>query len=273
MRGVTALCQCENLRDLENHRPLVAVRRFWNTWRRPAPDLQAENAAKMNNPGQVLKAARLEQGRTLADISARTGLPVSTISKLENGKMSLSFDKLTRLSAAIGVDIAQLFDSSAVAVPSATGRRSITRKGEGATIETHAYGHIYPASDVLKKRFVPIIADVHCRSLAEFGELIRHPGEEYAFIVNGAVELHTDLYAPVRLEAGDSIYFDSGMGHAYIAAADGPCRVLSICSGDEPQLKAVFGAENAAAAPSAQAKLPGRSRKVSARTSERLRRR
>lgn len=235
--------------------------------------MQAESAAKMNNPGQVLKAARLERGRTLAEISAGSGLPVSTISKLENGKMSLSFDKLTRLSAAIGVDIAQLFDASAVSAPSATGRRSVTRKGEGATIETHAYGHIYPASDVLKKRFVPIIADVHCRSIAEFGELIRHPGEEYAYVLEGAVELHTDLYAPVRLEAGDSIYFDSGMGHAYIAVADGPCRVLSICSGDEPQLKAVFGDENAAAVPPPRAQLAGRSGKASVRGVNRPRRR
>jgi uncharacterized cupin superfamily protein len=40
----------------------------------------------------------------------------------------------------------------------------------------------------------------------------------------------------VRLRAGDSIYFDSGMGHAYIAASEGRCRVLSLCSAPETQL-------------------------------------
>jgi quercetin dioxygenase-like cupin family protein len=48
--------------------------------------------------------------------------------------------------------------------------------------------------------------------------------------------LHTDLYAPVLLKTGDSIYFDSGMAHAYIAATDSLCRVLSICSASEVQL-------------------------------------
>jgi hypothetical protein len=50
------------------------------------------------------------------------------------------------------------------------------------------------------------------------------------------VDLYTSLYAPVRLKTGDSMYFDSGMGHAYIAASEGPCRVLSLCTAPETQL-------------------------------------
>ena len=83
---------------------------------------------------------------------------------------------------------------------------------------------------------MPIVAELHARTLSEFGELIRHDGEEYAFILDGTVEFHSELYAPVILHKGDSIYFDSGMGHAYLAAGAGPCRVLSICSGAESQL-------------------------------------
>lgn len=45
------------------------------------------------------------------------------------------------------------------------------------------------------------------------------------------MELYTEIYAPVVLNTGDSIYFDSDMAHAYLAAAPGPCRVLTICTG------------------------------------------
>ena len=55
-------------------------------------------------------------------------------------------------------------------------------------------------------------------------------------MLEGEVDLHTSVYAPVHLKVGDSIYFDSGMGHAYIAAGEGPCRVLSLCSAPETQL-------------------------------------
>ena len=193
-------------------------------------------------PGSVLKSLRLANGWTLAEVSRKTGLPVSTLSKVENDKMSLSYDKLARISRGLEIDIGVLFSSEATAPLSlATGRRSITRAREGRLIETDAYVHHYPATDLLNKRFIPIVAEVRARSIAQFGEMIRHPGEEYAFVLEGAVELHTDLYAPVTLETGDSIYFDSGMGHAYLAAAPGTCRVLSICAGEESQLLAALG--------------------------------
>lgn len=189
-------------------------------------------------PGESLRAMRLRRSWTLMEVSERTGLPVSTLSKIENGKMSLTYDKLSRISAGLEIDIAQLFSREAAAPAPSGGRRSITRAGEGRAIETEHYGHLYPAADLLNKRFVPIIAEIRARSLQEFGDFIRHPGEEYAYVIEGAIDLHTELYAPTRLETGDSIYFDSSMGHAYIAAAPGRCRLLSICSATDLQLEA-----------------------------------
>ena len=198
-----------------------------------------------SKPGDALKALRLQRNWTLADVGERTGLPISTLSKIENGKMSLSYDKLARISKGLDVDIGALFAGEAAGDPPmelVTGRRSVVRAGEGEPIETDAYRHLYLASDLLNKRFVPLIAEIKARSPDEFSEMIRHPGEEYTFVLEGAIELHTDVYAPLRLEAGDSIFFDSGMGHVYVAAADGVCRVLTICSGEESQLRASFRA-------------------------------
>src|SRR6516164_10160297 len=189
-------------------------------------------------PGAALKALRIKHGWTLAEVSQRTGLPTSTLSKIENDKMSLSFDKLARLSSGLQIDIAALFRGANGEGPQsgASGRRSIVRAGEGKAIETRNYSHLYPAWDLLNKRIIPIVAELHARSLEEFGELIRHPGEEYTFVLEGEVDFYTTLYAPVRLKTGDSIYFDSGMGHAYVAATEGPVRVLSVCSAPETQL-------------------------------------
>jgi transcriptional regulator with XRE-family HTH domain len=202
--------------------------------------LPARSVAK---PGAALKALRRKHGWTLAEVSRRTGLPTSTLSKIENDKMSLTFDKLARVSAGLHIDIAALFngDGSAEAHTGATpaganGRRSVTRAGQGKAIETKNYSHLYPAWELLNKSIIPIVAELRARSLEEFGELVRHPGEEYAYVLEGEVDLYTSLYAPVRLKTGDSIYFDSGMGHAYIAASEGPCRVLSLCSAPETQL-------------------------------------
>jgi transcriptional regulator with XRE-family HTH domain len=200
------------------------------------------------NLGETLRRIRKERGMTLIEAGEKSGMPMSTISKIENNKMSLSYDKLVRICNALEIDISQLFSGNPsvekTPAPVMSGRRSINRRGTGYAINTPNYSHLYPAADLLNKRSVPIIAEIHARSIEEFGELIRHPGEEFAIVLEGAVDLYTDLYAPTRLETGDSIYFDSGMAHAYIAVGEGPCRVLSVCTSDEPhaeQMYATFG--------------------------------
>ena len=206
------------------------------------------------NLGESLRRIRKERGMTLIEAGEKSGMPMSTISKIENNKMSLSYDKLLRICNALDIDISELFSGAPATeraqVPASSGRRSINRRGTGYVIDTPNYSHLYPAADLLNKRAVPIIAEMHARSLAEFGEMIRHPGEEFALVLEGAVDLYTDLYAPARLETGDSIYFDSGMAHAYIAVGEGPCRVLSVCTSDGPNEEMVYASfgEQAAAA-------------------------
>jgi len=196
------------------------------------------------NLGESLRRIRKERGMTLIEAGEKSGMPMSTISKIENNKMSLSYDKLLRICNALEIDISQLFSGAAAigkpAPPVSSGRRSINRSGTGYAIDTPNYSHLYPAADLLNKRAVPIIAEIHTRSLADFGELIRHPGEEFAMVLEGVVDLYTDLYAPARLETGDSIYFDSGMAHAYIAVGEGRCRILSVCTSDEPNSEVMY---------------------------------
>jgi hypothetical protein len=152
-----------------------------------------------------------------------------------------------------------------------SGRRSLSRSGEGSVIDTPNYGHVYSATELLNKQMVPIFGQPKARTLAEFGELLRHSGEEFSVVLEGAVMFHTELYAPVLLHAGDSVYFDSSMGHAYLRVGDGPCRVLTVCSDgpslaaagyppamNEPLLVRVPASEDLAA--SAQAKPPTRTK-------------
>lgn len=188
-------------------------------------------------PGSVLRSIRNRQGLTLAEVSRRTGLPLSTLSKVENDKMSLTYDKLVRISEGLQIDIEALFAPNADQPPISVvhGRRSIDRRGAMANvIETEEYNYLYPAADLLNKRFVPIIIEARAREIGEVEEFSRHDGEEYVYVLEGALDMYSELYAVTRLHAGDSIFFDSSMGHAFLAAAGGPCRFLSICSHPDP---------------------------------------
>jgi transcriptional regulator with XRE-family HTH domain len=189
-----------------------------------------------SGPGAAIRTLRKKRGLTLKALSERTGWAVSTLSKMEQGQISLSYDKLLRLSELLGVEVAQLVGGKPTVskVPGA-GRRVVHRAGEGQLVETKSYRQLYLATELLNKLIVPMMGEAKVRTIeefmAEFGDFIRHPGEEWALVLEGEIDFHTEMYAPLRLRTGDSIYFDSSMGHAYIKAADGPCRVASICSG------------------------------------------
>jgi transcriptional regulator with XRE-family HTH domain len=189
-------------------------------------------------PGAALKAIRAQQGLTLAEVSEKTGLTVSALSKVENDKIDLSFDKLARLSEGLKIDITQLFGpgGSESPRPESATRRSITRAGEGRSIEMPRGNYLYLAGDLLHKRVVPIVGEVFAKDIQTYGEFMRHPGEEFVYVLEGILELHTEMYTPARLETGDSVYFDSGMRHAYIAVGEAPCRILSICTTPEREL-------------------------------------
>jgi len=183
-------------------------------------------------PGQALKSARLAKGLTLRQLAARVAMPYSTLSKLENGKMSFTYDKLIRLAQGLGIDLQELMGSAGEQPPaSAPGRRSVTRAGEEPLAESESYTHFYPAADLVGKMMTPILIDIRATSLDEMGGLVRHSGEEFLYVLRGAMELHSDLYTPLALGPGDCIYFDSAMAHAYVRTSEEPCVVLSVCAG------------------------------------------
>jgi len=200
-----------------------------------------KDTANESRLGAALRALRKERGWTLAEVSRRTGFSIPTLSKVENNRLSLSYDKLIRLSEGLDVDIAQLFSPAAEfpGTGAVFGRRSVNRRGQGDLVPTQNYDYRYLSTDLTHKKFIPILTEVRARSPEQFGDLVRHTGEEFVYVLEGEVEIRTELYAPLTLTAGESAYLDSSMGHAYLARGDAPCRLLAVCSASERDLRAV----------------------------------
>lgn len=214
--------------------------------------------------GATLRALRKKHDLTLAALSRRTGFSISTLSKVENERVSLSYDKLMQLSEGLGIDISELFSAPGGGGEphSITGRRSINKVGGGEPISTPNYEHFYLSTDIVQKKLIPLIAEPKARTLEEFGPLVRHPGEEFIFVLEGKTEVHTELYAPYVLCAGESMYLDSSMGHAFLRKGSGVCRLLGICSASESILKEAMQQNPAGARRSPASPVP-RSRKSS----------
>jgi transcriptional regulator with XRE-family HTH domain len=179
--------------------------------------------------GIRLKRLRQKNGWTLEDVSQRTGVVRSTLSKIENGQMSPTYEVLHRITSGTGIDIVELFDTRRQNAPS--GRRSITRMGEGKFLRTSTYHHEVLATDLSQKKILPFKCRVTARNLTDFPEWVRHQGEEFLCVLSGRIQLWTEFYSPVILEEGDSTYFDSEMGHALISLSEVDAEVLWVCVG------------------------------------------
>lgn len=195
------------------------------------------NSNDRTSLGSALRSIRKERDWSLADMATATGLSVSSLSKIENGQRSLTYDKLVQLAESLSVDISRLFSSGPVRQPveQFAGRRSVHRGGDGFEIRANVYTYEYLAHDLIAKRFTPVLMDIHARSIDDFEEFVRHDGDELAYVLDGEIELHTEIYAPLRLKAGESVFFDSKVGHAYINVGNGTARIL--CVGSEAEAK------------------------------------
>jgi transcriptional regulator with XRE-family HTH domain len=185
--------------------------------------------------GSVVRELRQRNDWTLKEMSQHTGIPLSTLAKVEHDRLTLTYDKLQQLSQRLQIPMSSLFADPAEPLgPRVSGRRSIGRRDQFVRVDTEHYEYRYLCTELRSKRMIPVLGFAHARTLEEFGPLVQHAGEEFIYVLKGSVEVHTEFYDPVVLETGECIYIDSDMGHAYLA---GPgCEeafFMAVCSSAE----------------------------------------
>jgi transcriptional regulator with XRE-family HTH domain len=196
-----------------------------------------------NTLGALIHLVRERNGWTLREMSDKVGIPLSTLAKVEADKLSLTYDKLQQLTSRLGMTMTEFLgqqEGGTARLPAGqvvTARRSLTTDDSSIRIETSNYEYEYLCADLREKRMVPILARVRAHDIAEFGEPLQHEGEEFIFVLEGSIEVHLQFYTPVVLKAGQGIYIDSTMGHAYVAKDCDTALVLAICSGENPALE------------------------------------
>jgi transcriptional regulator with XRE-family HTH domain len=157
-----------------------------------------------------------------------TGITASTLSKVERGQLSLTYDKLVQLVHALKIDVAELFTGPS-AKP-ATGRYVLDRKDKIEVVDTYRYRYEFPAARLRDKLLIPLVVEPLADSLAEFGEFSRHQGEEFIHVLTGSVLFVSEFYDPMILRSGDCVYYDGTMGHAILRLKGKRAKFLSISS-------------------------------------------
>jgi len=174
--------------------------------------------------GKRLRQIRQNQNLTLEEASQKTGLARSTLSKIENEQISPTFTAVQKLANGLGVDIPQLFAKPKSSM--ASGRRVLTRAGEGTAHPTSTYEHELLSTDLARKKMIPFKTRVRARDFDDFSDWVRHEGEEFLLVLEGEVALYTEFYEPIALLPGDSMYYDANMGHGLVSLSEEDALVL-----------------------------------------------
>ena len=180
------------------------------------------------NLGPRVRELRRSLGWTLEEAASRAGLARSTLSKIENGQMSPTYEALKKLAQGLAITVPQLFTPPSKA--QVLGRMAVTKATEGLAQATATYEHELLAPNLSRKQMLPYRATIRARSFEEFDGWVRHDGEEFLYVLTGIVRLYTEFYEPVDLRRGDSAYYDAAMGHNVISLSEEDATVLWVTS-------------------------------------------
>ncbi|WP_030177209.1 helix-turn-helix domain-containing protein [Spirillospora albida] len=164
--------------------------------------------------GPRLRALRRERGTTLAELSAATGISVSTLSRLESGSRRPALEQLLPLARAHGVTLDELVGAPPTGDPRVH-MRPVTRHGMTMLPLTRRAGGI--------QAYKLVITDPgHRREPAPQ----THEGYEWLYVLSGRLRVvlgdHDLIMGP-----GEAAEFDTRVPH-WFGAVDGPVEILSL---------------------------------------------
>ena len=192
--------------------------------------------------GKRLRAARKHYGWTLAHLAALSGVSITTISRAERGQLALSYEKFSALGRALRMDMGSMFAETGVPARPFAGP-VLTRAGEGVVYRGLSFSYEFLGTSAVGKQMSPILGTVHARQIDGPEDYARHPGEEFVYVLTGSIEVHFENGKTVQLKRGDSLYFDSRVGHAYISTSRQLAKVIGVITSESNMMRQAREAE------------------------------
>ena len=179
--------------------------------------------------GGKIKDLRKKKGYTLQDVSDTTGLSRPLISQIENNRVVPPVATLLKLARALGVGLSHFFQDDVSAE-----RVAVTRKSERKAPARRPHhqkagvGYSYEALEVKKsnKHMEPFWVTFVVSDPDEMS-FFSHEGEEFVYVHSGVLEFRAQGRVHI-LEAGDCLYFESDMAHAFRSLSPEPAQALIV---------------------------------------------
>ena len=189
-----------------------------------------------NTLGERLRLRRKELKLSMKEVAVSSGLSIGFISQVERGLTSPSLTSLTAIANFLRSDVTNFLSQP-------KSKSSITRNEERDVYTINKNGLQYERlSDSFPGHTLNSVI-IH-EMPGHKTESISHEGEEFFFILEGAITIYIDGVVNI-LEAGDSLHFDSSRSHSAWNHTNEVTSVLHVCTmnvfGDQDTVKDIPG--------------------------------
>ncbi len=173
--------------------------------------------------GERLKGLRDALDLSAQEVADTCGIDVEKYEKIERGEIDITISKLMKIADAYGVSAEELMFAETPHMKS----YYVVRKGQGMSVErSKAYKY-----QSLVSGYVGHLADVFIVTVEPKPDVHTiykntHAGQEFNLVLDGAMDIYFD-HKTIRLNTGDSIYFDSAKPHGMMAVGNKAVRFLA----------------------------------------------
>ncbi len=173
--------------------------------------------------GENIRTLRKAKALTLKALSARSGVSIATISKIENGIISGGFETIYKTARGLGVLVTDIMVGEHTAA-----EPLVVHQGDAKDIHPTRIYDYFPQACRHDGALNPYLMTIHARTPPDTRDWSIHAGEEVIIVLSGAIELHLEGHDFCHLKVGDSVCFDCGIRHAFVCVSKVAARIISV---------------------------------------------
>lgn len=177
----------------------------------------------MNDLGERLRLHRESAGLSQRALAKRAEVPSSSVSLIENAKVSPSVSSLKRLLDALGVSLSQFFGDD-----EPDKRQTVFRQTEMPQLGRGGVSYRQVGKN-LRRSTIQMLHEEYAPGSSSGKVPLSHEGEEVGIVISGHLELTVDGQTHV-LGPGDSYLFKSTRPHRFSNRGSDRCIVVSACT-------------------------------------------
>ncbi|MBI4830242.1 MAG: helix-turn-helix transcriptional regulator [Candidatus Lindowbacteria bacterium] len=191
--------------------------------------LQRNADVKELGLGRKIRTLREAKKLSIEDVAGRASLTPILLSQIESEAVTPPVATLLKLAHALDAHIGDFFVEAGPHK-----RYEVVRSGEHKKVARKpapgksplSYSYEALAYRLTERHMEPFLTEFDI-DIQEDVPPVSHEGEEFVYVLEGEVEFHAEDEI-VRLNQGDSLYFDSSMPHAFVGKGNTKPRAVVV---------------------------------------------